>query len=100
PGQLEGEGEVAGRADVLRVPVVADPWVGRRVPAGDLAGGVGGGVVDDDQLEVGEVLVEDRPDGPLQVRLAVEHRQADADRGRAPGRAGAPTLRFDQLSAV
>ena len=54
-------------------------WMLRREPRGDLAGAVGGGVVDDDDLEVVQRLVEHRLDGGRQPVSVVVRDDDDGD---------------------
>jgi hypothetical protein len=84
--QLGGPVEVAAGADVAGVAMIADAPVPGGVAPADVAGGVGGGVVADDQLEVGERLDEERFDGVAQVASTVEDGKTDTDLRRERSR--------------
>jgi hypothetical protein len=70
-------------AQVARLAVMDHARVAPRQGADDLRRRVGAGVVADHQLEIGEVLREDRADRGVEMPLAVADRQADADGGRS-----------------
>ena len=89
--EVEAAVVVRPRPEVAWVPDVTHAGVPSGVGGADLRGAVGGGVVGDDQLEVPEVLLQDRVDGPREVALAVEDGQADAD-ARCSGGHGVPGL--------
>jgi len=78
-------GVVEGGAAVPRVPHVADPGVTRRVGTRDRLGGVGRGVVRDDQLEVRERLCQQRVQSRGEVVLPVVRGQTDGQ-SRTPRR--------------
>src|SRR5829696_4422755 len=77
-GELEGPVVVPRQPVVLLGPVVTDAGVAGGVPAADLLRAVRGGVVGDDELEVDEVLREQRIELALQEPLAVAHGYSDA----------------------
>ena len=80
-GQVQHGVEVGNQADVLRLPVIADPGVGPGELAADLLGAVIRRVVGDHQLDAAVLLVQHRSHRFAQVALAVPYRQPDRDEG-------------------
>ena len=75
--------EVGHRAPVHRLAHITEPGDAGAERLGDLARGVGGGVVENQHLEVGEGLGAEEFQAPLQPRCLVEHRNANGDGGQA-----------------
>ncbi len=78
-GEIEGVGEVPSDAAIFGFAVIANARIAGSVGLADFLSAVGGRIVGNDELEVGERLREQRIDGGGQVLLAVVDRQADAD---------------------
>ena len=82
PGQVKGAVEVGRGPQVAFVAIVADTVVPSRVLPADGLGLVGGGVVANDDLEIGEGLGQQGIQGLAQILFAVIHRQTDTHPGR------------------
>ena len=78
-GGVEHEAKIREAADGSAVPRVADSRVGRGIPPTDRLGVIGGGVVGDDELEIGQRLAEDGLDRARDRGRAVVRRHADRD---------------------
>ena len=77
-------------SQVVRLAEEADARVGlRQLATHPLDGEVGRGVVGDDDLEIGEILVQRGAHGPLQALGAVVRRNADAQQRALQVRAAA-----------
>src|SRR5688572_136288 len=77
--EREGAVEVRLGADIGLVPVDPDARILRSPRGGDGRGVIRRRIVTDDYLEVGEILCEQRFDSGVEISLAVEDGQADAD---------------------
>lgn len=99
-GKLDADVEVAARAEVALVAVIPDAGIVVGVVPADGAGGVGGGVVAQDELEIAERLGEQRVDGLPQIAFAVEDRQADADPRQWSSRGGVGPSPAERVSHV
>jgi hypothetical protein len=77
--ELHHRVDVARGPQVRLLPHVTDPRIARRILEADRGRPVGGGVVRDDELEVGERLGQEPVQGQAQVPLAVVDRHPDRD---------------------
>ena len=80
-GLLDHEVVIERRAAVLRVMDVPHAGINRCIMPGDLTRPIGGAVIGDDQLEVGEGLRQEGVQGCREETLAVVNRQAKREAG-------------------
>lgn len=87
PRLVEEEVEVPRSTHVGGVAHISDAVVASCELTADRLGVVGGGIVGDHQLEIGERLCEQRVEGVAEVVAAVPHGQPDTDprRSHRPG---------------